>query len=87
MTREEEISQAALKYAFDTDGGNSGDLNAGRDDFIAGAEWADEHMRPLPEKEVMNIVEMHGKWRYEQWHCDINDKCSFYEWYLTHRQL
>ena len=43
MTREEQIRQAALAYSFDTDGGHSGDLNAGRDDFIKGAEWADEH--------------------------------------------
>lgn len=43
MTREEQIRQAALAYSFDTDGGHSGDLNAGRDDFIDGAEWADRH--------------------------------------------
>lgn len=43
MTREEEIRQAALKYSFDTDGGYTGDLNTGRDDFTEGAEWADEH--------------------------------------------
>lgn len=43
MTREETIKQAALAYSFDTDGGHSGDLNAGRDDFIEGAKWADEH--------------------------------------------
>lgn len=43
MTREEQIRQAALAYSFDTDGGHSGDLNAGRDDFIEGAKWADEH--------------------------------------------
>lgn len=43
MKREEQIRQAALAYSFDTDGGHSGDLNAGRDDFIEGAKWADEH--------------------------------------------
>lgn len=43
MTREEQIRQAALAYSFDTDGGHSGDLNAGRDDFIEGAKWAAEH--------------------------------------------
>lgn len=43
MTREETIKQAALAYSFDTDGGHSGDLNAGRDDFIEGAKWADKH--------------------------------------------
>lgn len=43
MIREEEIRQAALKYSFDTDGGYTGDLNTGRDDFMKGAEWADEH--------------------------------------------
>lgn len=43
MTREEQIRQAALAYSFDTDGGHSGDLNAGRDDFTEGAKWADEH--------------------------------------------
>lgn len=43
MTREEEIRQAALAYSFDTDGGYTGDLNTGRDDFMKGAEWADEH--------------------------------------------
>lgn len=43
MNREEEIRQAALAYSFDTDGGHSGDLNTGRDDFIEGAKWADEH--------------------------------------------
>ena len=43
MTRKEEIRQAALAYSFDTAGGHSGDLNAGRDDFIEGAKWADEH--------------------------------------------
>lgn len=43
MTREEEIRQAALAYSFDTDGGVTGDLNTGRDDFMKGAEWADEH--------------------------------------------
>ena len=47
MTREEEIRQAALAYSFDTDGGHSGDLNAGRDDFINGAKWADEHPATL----------------------------------------
>ena len=30
MKREEQIRQAALAYSFDTDGGHSGDLNAGR---------------------------------------------------------
>lgn len=43
MTREEQIIQAALAYSFDTDGGHSGDLSAGRDDFIDGAKWADSH--------------------------------------------
>lgn len=43
MKREEQIRQAALAYSFDTDGGHSGDLNAGRDDFTEGAKWADEH--------------------------------------------
>ena len=43
MKREEQIRQAALAYSFDTDGGHSGDLNAGRDDFIEGAKWADDH--------------------------------------------
>ena len=43
MTREEEIRQAALAYSFDTDGGYTGDLNTGRDDFTEGAEWADKH--------------------------------------------
>ena len=43
MTREEQIRQAALAYSFDTDGGVTGDLNTGRDDFMKGAEWADEH--------------------------------------------
>ena len=43
MIREEEIRQAALAYSFDTDGGVTGDLNTGRDDFMKGAEWADEH--------------------------------------------
>lgn len=43
MKREEQIRQAALAYSFDTDGGHSGDLNAGRDDFIEGAKWADKH--------------------------------------------
>ena len=41
MTREEQIIQAALAYSFDTDGGHSGDLSAGRDDFIDGAVVAD----------------------------------------------
>lgn len=43
MTREEEIRQAALKYSFDTDGGVTGDLNTGRDDFMEGALWGDAH--------------------------------------------
>lgn len=43
MTRKEEIRQAALKYSFDTDGGVTGDLNTGRDDFMAGALWSDAH--------------------------------------------
>nr|DAV15692.1 MAG TPA: hypothetical protein [Caudoviricetes sp.] len=43
MTREEQIREAALAYSFDTDGGCTGDLNTGRDDFMAGAEWADAH--------------------------------------------
>ena len=41
--REERIRQAALAYSFDTNGGVTGDLNTGRDDFTAGAEGADEH--------------------------------------------
>ena len=41
MKREEEIRQAALAYSFDTNGGVTGDLNTSRDDFTAGAEWAD----------------------------------------------
>lgn len=44
MKREEQIRQAALAYSFDTDGGHSGDLNAGRDDFTEGAKWADENV-------------------------------------------
>ena len=43
MTREEQIREAALAYSFDTDGGCTGDLNTGRDDFMEGAEWADTH--------------------------------------------
>lgn len=43
MTRKEEIRQAALAYSFDTDGGVTGYLNTGRDDFTEGAEWADKH--------------------------------------------
>lgn len=43
MTREEQIREAALVYSFDTDGGHTGDLNTGRDDFMEGAEWADAH--------------------------------------------
>lgn len=43
MTREEQIREAALAYSFDTDGGCTGDLNIGRDDFMNGAEWADAH--------------------------------------------
>lgn len=43
MNREEEIRQAALKYSFDTDGGVTGDLNTGRDDFTEGALWSDSH--------------------------------------------
>lgn len=43
MTREEQIREAALVYSFDTDGGYTGDLNTGRDDFMEGAEWADAH--------------------------------------------
>ena len=43
MTREEQIREAALAYSFDTDGGCTGDLNTGRDDFMEGAEWADAH--------------------------------------------
>ncbi len=43
MTREEQIRKAALVYSFDTDGGHTGDLNTGRDDFMEGAEWADAH--------------------------------------------
>lgn len=43
MNRKQEIRQAALGYAYDTDGGSSGDLNASRDDFMAGVKWADEH--------------------------------------------
>lgn len=43
MTREEQIREAALAYSFDTDGGCTGDLNTGRDDFMVGAEWADAH--------------------------------------------
>lgn len=43
MNREKQIRQAALAYSFDTDGGHSGDLNAGRDDFTEGAKWADKH--------------------------------------------
>lgn len=40
MNRKQEIRQAALGYAYDTDGGSSGDLNASRDDFMAGVKWA-----------------------------------------------
>lgn len=86
MTREEQIRQAALAYSFDTDGGHSGDLNAGRDDFIEGAKWADEHPLPLSEEAVKEIVIEHEAWAYEQWHCDVNEKCSFYEWYLERRK-
>ncbi|EEX51995.1 hypothetical protein HMPREF6745_2508 [Prevotella sp. oral taxon 472 str. F0295] len=43
MTREEQIREAALAYSFGTDGGCTGDLNTGRDDFMEGAEWADAH--------------------------------------------
>lgn len=43
MNREEEIRQAALKYAFDTCGGCDCILNAASNDFMAGAEWADLH--------------------------------------------
>lgn len=43
MTREEQIRKAALVYSFNTDGGHTGDLNTGRDDFMEGAEWADAH--------------------------------------------
>nr|DAV79848.1 MAG TPA: Protein of unknown function (DUF551) [Caudoviricetes sp.] len=52
MTREEQIRQAALAYSFDTDGGHSGDLNAGRDDFIEGAKWADEHQANFWHKNI-----------------------------------
>lgn len=52
MTREEEIRQAALKYSFDTDGGVTGDLNTGRDDFMKGAEWADEHPAVIWHKNI-----------------------------------
>ena len=34
MKKEEQIRQAALAYSFDTDGGHSGDLNAGSGDKI-----------------------------------------------------
>ena len=43
MKREELRKQETLAYSFDTDGGHSGDLNAGRDDFIEGAKWTDKH--------------------------------------------
>lgn len=43
MTREEQIREAALAYSFDTDGGCTGDLNTGRNDFMEGAKWADAH--------------------------------------------
>ena len=52
MTREEEIRQAALAYSFDTDGGVTGDLNTGRDDFMKGAEWADEHPSVIWHKNI-----------------------------------
>lgn len=52
MKREEQIRQANLAYSFDTDGGHSGDLNAGRDDFIEGAKWADEHLANVWHKNI-----------------------------------
>lgn len=54
--------------------------------FEAGARWADKHPLPLSEEAVKEIVIEHEAWAYEQWHCDVNEKCSFYEWYLEHRK-
>ena len=50
MKREEQIRQAALAYSFDTDGGHSGDLNAGRDDFIEGGQSGQTNTRCLCRK-------------------------------------
>ena len=81
MTREEEIRQAALAYSFDTDGGHSGDLNAGRDDFIEGAKWADEHPATfwhsvadgdLPTKDGEYLVLVFGVADFFSYHVESN---------------
>lgn len=43
--------------------------------------------QPLSEDVVKSVLQEYDKWNYEQWHCDVNEKCSFYEWYLKHREL
>lgn len=60
MTREQQIKQAAFERNCESDF----DSNDGRNGFVEGAQWADEHPKSpwisveerLPEKDVLVIV-------------------------------
>lgn len=91
MTRAEEIRRVAKMFANKMDEVPHFQLTENKINcaaFIAGAEYADDNPQPLLSEDVINsIFTEYGKWSCEQLNCDTNEKCSFYEWYLKHREL
>lgn len=46
--------------------------------YKQGAE--DQRKMDHSQEHLLWIVNEYGRWCYEQWHCDVNEKCTFEQW-------